>query len=131
MHPHSQVNMVCTSLLRNNVKSLDISSEIFTVHWMEDEPELRNEVAYHWRLSTAKVQDSKYPYLQCLAEASRCQAQDSRRQCHKVHEGNWERRDVLVVFEQRLLFSCHDKGIVAPVTCTIFECDRRGVGDGG
>ena len=123
--------MVCTSLLRNNVKSLDISSEIFTVHWMEDEPELRNEVAYHWRLSTAKVQDSKYPYLQCLAEASRCQAQDSRRQCHKVHEGNWERRDVLVVFEQRLLFSCHDKGIVAPVTCTIFECDRRGVGDGG
>ena len=55
MHPCSQVNIVCTALLRNNVEPLDISSEVFAVHWTEDEPELRNEVAYRRCLSTTKV----------------------------------------------------------------------------
>ena len=50
------MNIVCTALLRNNVEPLDISSKVFTVRWTEDEPELRNEVAYHQCLSTAKVE---------------------------------------------------------------------------
>ena len=56
MHPCSQVNIVCTALLRNNVEPLDISSKVFAVRWTEDELELCNEVAYRRCLSTAKVE---------------------------------------------------------------------------